>query len=254
MADKKRKPLSKKLRFEVFKRDNFTCQYCGRSSPAVVLEVDHIVPVYEGGKNEILNLVTSCVDCNRGKGKTVLTDGTILEKQKEQLEELNQRREQIKLMLKWKEELEKLDDEMCDKIDQVLCCTGSSFSLNGRIKLKNYIQKYGFEEVYESAKISLMQYFVEGQTETIDKTFNMVYRICDNRRKQAEIPYYSKFNYIKAIVKNKIGDGKRNYILFTDIENILKEIQDDEEMEQFINGFKTCKTFTEFQNHICDWG
>ena len=54
-----RKPIPKKLRFEVFKRDRFTCQYCGRMSPDVILEVDHIKPVAEGGEDEILNLITS---------------------------------------------------------------------------------------------------------------------------------------------------------------------------------------------------
>ena len=47
-STKKRVPISKALRFEVFKRDSFTCQYCGRSAPEVVLEVDHIVPVSKG--------------------------------------------------------------------------------------------------------------------------------------------------------------------------------------------------------------
>ena len=44
-----RKAISVKLRFEVFKRDNFTCQYCGRKSPDVILHVDHIDPVKNGG-------------------------------------------------------------------------------------------------------------------------------------------------------------------------------------------------------------
>ncbi len=64
----KRKSLSKKVRFEVFKRDVFTCQYCGSKPPSVVLEVDHIIPVASGGENDEDNLVTSCFDCNRGKG------------------------------------------------------------------------------------------------------------------------------------------------------------------------------------------
>ena len=64
---RKRKSLGKKARFEVFKRDHFTCQYCGATPPSVVLECDHIVPVAAGGGNEIDNLVTSCADCNRGK-------------------------------------------------------------------------------------------------------------------------------------------------------------------------------------------
>src|SRR5690349_10312579 len=63
----KRKPLTKKLRFEVFKRDAFTCQYCGNHPPAVILEVDHIIAVIEGGGNDMDNLVTACFGCNRGK-------------------------------------------------------------------------------------------------------------------------------------------------------------------------------------------
>ena len=55
------------LRWEVLKRDAFTCQYCGRSAPEVKLEVDHITPVCEGGKDTKENLVTSCYSCNRGK-------------------------------------------------------------------------------------------------------------------------------------------------------------------------------------------
>jgi hypothetical protein len=65
--------MSKKLRFDVFKRDAFTCQYCGSHPPAVVLEVDHMLPVASGGKNRMDNLVTSCFDCNRGKGASLLT-------------------------------------------------------------------------------------------------------------------------------------------------------------------------------------
>jgi len=68
----KRKSLSKGLRFDIFKRDGFTCQYCGRQPADVVLEIDHILPVYEGGTNDPMNLVTACEDCNRGKGKKLL--------------------------------------------------------------------------------------------------------------------------------------------------------------------------------------
>ena len=60
----KRKNISKKIRFEIFKRDKFTCQYCGQEAPDVVLNVDHINPVKNGGDNNITNLITSCFDCN----------------------------------------------------------------------------------------------------------------------------------------------------------------------------------------------
>lgn len=65
--------ISKRVRFEIFKRDAFTCQYCGRKPPEVVLEIDHIDPRCNGGTNEKINLVSACFDCNRGKaGKTLM--------------------------------------------------------------------------------------------------------------------------------------------------------------------------------------
>lgn len=65
--------LSKKTRFEVFKRDGFACQYCGATPPKVILHVDHIHPVAEGGTNDQDNLVTSCESCNQGKGARLLS-------------------------------------------------------------------------------------------------------------------------------------------------------------------------------------
>lgn len=59
-----------KLRFEIFKRDNFTCTYCRRTSwgDKVKLHVDHIIPRSRGGTDKPSNLTTSCADCNLGKG------------------------------------------------------------------------------------------------------------------------------------------------------------------------------------------
>lgn len=64
--------ISKKIRFEVFKRDGFTCQYCGKHPPEIVLEVDHILPKSKNGEDDINNLITSCFDCNRGKSNIEL--------------------------------------------------------------------------------------------------------------------------------------------------------------------------------------
>ncbi len=60
---------SRKIRFDVFNRDGFKCQYCGRTPPAIILELDHIIPKSRGGPNNIDNYITACFDCNRGKGK-----------------------------------------------------------------------------------------------------------------------------------------------------------------------------------------
>ena len=58
-----------RLRFEVFRRDSYTCQYCGRRAPEIVLHVDHILAWANGGMTEIENLRTACSTCNLGKGK-----------------------------------------------------------------------------------------------------------------------------------------------------------------------------------------
>ena len=138
--EQKRKNISKKTRFEVFKRDNFTCQYCGRSAPDVILEIDHINPIKNGGDNNILNLITSCFDCNRGKGKRKLTDNEEIKIQIEQLKEINKKREQLEMLLKWKKELESFDDEQVDKIEELLNAkTGRTFSVYGRRICKNII-------------------------------------------------------------------------------------------------------------------
>lgn len=68
-----RKALSVRTRFEIFKRDNFTCRYCSRTTPDVVLEIDHVVPVAEGGSDDPMNLVTACWQCNSGKSDVPLS-------------------------------------------------------------------------------------------------------------------------------------------------------------------------------------
>lgn len=68
----RRKSTGKRLRFDVFKRDHFTCQYCGAQPPAIVLVADHITPVAEGGETTIENLLAACEPCNQGKADRLL--------------------------------------------------------------------------------------------------------------------------------------------------------------------------------------
>lgn len=60
-------PVSKRLRYEVLRRDNYTCRYCGAFAPVAVLEVDHVIPRKHGGTDTLENLVTACDACNNGK-------------------------------------------------------------------------------------------------------------------------------------------------------------------------------------------
>lgn len=59
-------------RREIFRRDHFTCQYCGKT--ASFLTVDHVIPKHLGGTHEWANLVTACSFCNHKKGGRALSE------------------------------------------------------------------------------------------------------------------------------------------------------------------------------------
>lgn len=52
------------LRLDVFKRDGWTCTYCGTTGDARSLHCDHVIPSSKGGSNDIENLTTACGPCN----------------------------------------------------------------------------------------------------------------------------------------------------------------------------------------------
>lgn len=62
--------VSKRLRYEILRRDNHACRYCGQVAPDVALTVDHVIPTTLGGSDDPTNLVAACVDCNSGKSAT----------------------------------------------------------------------------------------------------------------------------------------------------------------------------------------
>lgn len=69
--------VSKALRYQIFRRDNNTCRYCGASAPGVKLVIDHVVPEALGGKSVPENLVTACDPCNNGKSATPADASTV---------------------------------------------------------------------------------------------------------------------------------------------------------------------------------
>lgn len=101
--------LSKKIRFDVFKRDSFQCGYCGKTPPGVVLEVDHIHPKSKGGKNDMDNLLTACFDCNRGKRDGLL--GDVPSTLTNNLKVLKEKQAQMKEYRKFINKIKKLADK-----------------------------------------------------------------------------------------------------------------------------------------------
>jgi 5-methylcytosine-specific restriction endonuclease McrA len=63
---KRPRPRVKLSKREIFRRDNYTCQYCGRQTQH--LTIDHVIPRHKGGGHQWDNLVAACPPCNRRKG------------------------------------------------------------------------------------------------------------------------------------------------------------------------------------------
>ncbi|RLI36548.1 HNH endonuclease [Candidatus Bathyarchaeota archaeon] len=66
---KRPRPKRRLTRLEVFNRDRYTCQYCGKEARQLTL--DHVLPRYRGGEQTWENVVSACIPCNRRKaGRT----------------------------------------------------------------------------------------------------------------------------------------------------------------------------------------
>ncbi len=198
----KKKPLSKKIRFEVFKRDQFKCQYCGSSAPDVVLHVDHINPVSKGGDNDLLNLITSCEPCNNGKRARLLDDKSVVEKQKKMLDELDNRREQLSMVLQWRDELKKFDDELLNEIasrieDRLAC----EINDKGLSILKGWLNKFELNEILQAINDLRDIYTKDGDLDA-DSMFSSIPKVAFFNRKGDD---EKAVRYIRGILKNRIS-------------------------------------------------
>lgn len=142
--------LSKKQRFDIFKRDAFICQYCGRTPPAVVLECDHVKPVSGGGSDEPHNLITACFDCNRGKAAGEL--GVTIAATADRAAELAERMEQSKA---YDALLKKQRRKINGQVEDICCIFMAAFvgwGLNdsARNSIRNFLKSLPFDAVLEA--------------------------------------------------------------------------------------------------------
>lgn len=143
-------PVSKRTRFEVFKRDAFACQYCGRTPPAVVLHVDHIIAQANGGGDAIENLVTSCCDCNLGKSDVPLE--CIPTGISEQIGTMQEKREQLEEYTKLLKSLDRAKQRRVKVVADHFTLLFPGFVLNDRFKrssLRKFLEYFPPEELCE---------------------------------------------------------------------------------------------------------
>lgn len=148
-----RKPIGKKMRFEVFKRDAFSCQYCGAHPPDSILHVDHIVPVALGGGNEIENLITACAPCNLGKGATSLD--AVPKSLAEKAAEIAEREEQLagySAVLAARRE--RIENDVW-RVFSMLRPGAEKVPRDDFASVKRFVEQLGVEPVLDAAEIAL---------------------------------------------------------------------------------------------------
>lgn len=242
----KRKAISSRVRFEVFKRDSFKCQYCGASSPDVILHVDHIKPVAKGGDNSITNLITSCESCNLGKSDVELDDSAAVNKQKAMLDEMNVRREQLEMMLAWRDMLKGIDDmainAVSDEIEQY--AEGSVVNATGRKKIKAALKSYSLSDVLDA-----IDKFASARNGTLDdentnKLINNLKKICGYKDMPED---KKKIHYIGGILRNRVYFNSGAYYKMMQVATD-RGINLDGVQELA----KTCKNWTEFKTALAE--
>ena len=263
----KRKALSKKVRFEVLKRDKFTCKWCGKSAVQddVVLEIDHILPVKEGGDNHMLNLVTSCFDCNRGKSANKIDDNKVVAQQKKQLDLEQDRKEQLELIFKWHQELQGIDDEKNKKVFQYVNDLMITRSINstGEATLVKLTKKYKLKDVLKAIDLSAEKYFRydEDNQLTMDSAIDFLDKIGGILHNMNQPLVQQKSSYIKGICRNRFEHFNvqvgsillKNYIEALGIagwseERIINDLEDE-----VIPFSKEANNWTQWRNQIERW-
>ena len=245
-----RTALPKRLRFDVFKRDKFTCQYCGMKAPDVVLEIDHIVAVAAGGGNDILNLRTACKACNAGKSDKPLSANATIEARRKTLEDFEERRQQLEMMHEWHLSLIDIDHQQVNMAAGLwFRCVGKpGLQLNEQAAayLRRVIKKYGFDETCNALRIAADPGETGGKTPT--EMFWKVDRIIVTRQKCKEDPDLKQLYYIRGIVRKRCPDmDARECMQLMD-----KARGDGVPLCWLEASAKRATTWNEFESLVCD--
>jgi hypothetical protein len=159
----KRKAISTRTRFEVFKRDGFRCAYCGITPVDAVLHVDHIVPVANGGTNDPANLTTSCQPCNGGKSAVPLDHIALAPTSQRSAAELREQMEQVRAFLAAQQELIAAKRAVSDEVAAAWEAQIGPMSQEMYDRIEGLLREWPFEKVLEAITIVGRRHGTRGQ-------------------------------------------------------------------------------------------
>lgn len=249
----KRVAIPKRTRFEVFKRDKFTCQYCGAKAPEVVLQCDHVRPVADGGENGILNLVTSCEACNGGKGAVLLSDSSAIDVQRLQIEALEERRQQLEMMLQWRDELQGMTVDAVDAVStRMLDRTGFMPNESGRSDIRKWLKKYSLAEVLAAADEAFDTYLQFEDEHATSDSWNLAFRKIPgvaSVQKQASLrPYLRDLFYIQGIIRKRARAPRYNCVDYLEHIHLVGM-----SIEDITRRAKAMRSLNDFERPIDAW-
>ena len=153
------KDIGAKKRFEIFERDNFTCQYCGRKPPEIILHLDHIHPSSKKGVDEDFNLITSCQQCNLGKGNKILINPDRKEAIEKEIENLEEAQKQIEKYCEYLTKYSQMKKQ--NPIIEILCKKWEELSEHktkiserGKREIELLLKKHTPEKIMEAMEIA----------------------------------------------------------------------------------------------------
>lgn len=245
-------PVTKKVRFEVFKRDSFKCQYCGRSAPEVILHADHILPASKGGTDDLLNLVSSCVDCNLGKSDRLLSDSAVIHKLKGQLDELQERREQLEMMIEWQRGLLSIEDDALETLADFWAAQVAPFHLmpQGRKNLRSWMRRFTIEELMTAMHTAAGNYLEyhghEPTSASVERAWRYVPGICVTNQRVKDEPHLKTLYYARSILRKNVS-----YVNEHDVMPLMAEAIAEGVPESLLkHAARTASTYGGFRTHI----
>jgi hypothetical protein len=176
-------------------------------------------------------------------------------KQKAQLDELNKRREQLEMLLQWRQGLASIDDDYIAAVNDKFAAE-TAYSLNdvGRKKIRQWLKRFTLAELLEALDASLGTYYKTGDEDPdrnfamACKAFDMVPRVANAKNLNAEKPWMKDLFYIRAIVRNSMYCNER--VALDLIQQVYELGGSVEDMKDWA---KQTRNWTNWRNEMESW-
>lgn len=212
--------------------------------------VDHIQPVSKDGEDSMMNYITACQPCNAGKSDRTLDDNTTLQKQRAQLEELNERREQLEMMMEWRSGMKEITEMQVEQALAAWRAVAIGWGLNdkGLKTLREHIKRLGLEAVLDGIEVVGEKYIQideltgNATQESVDRGYSKlggIIAMANQPEAQRQL------HYIKGILRNRL-----NYVPYDVMTHLQSALDAGCSLDAMKAEAKVTGSWTRFQNWL----